>query len=171
MNYMLGGFSKFWKNVFCFPHSTSTCKFDHDYISEKWKIFWTFFQTFDKFYRYLTSKYISKSNCVLHVGKFYKKNHFFGSRFFKFHRHVIRFSCKKRPKKRLPVEIFIKKISRKNEKNRKNLSNFPNMWHKNDTKNQHFQKIFTYGGSWEKWYNVLKNVISDVLQTNLSNSR
>ena len=40
-----------------------------------------------------------------------------------------------------------------------------------DTKKQYFQEIFTYGGSWEKWYNVLKNVISDVLQTNLSNSR
>ena len=78
----------------------------------------------------MTSKYISKSNCVLHVGKFYKKNHFFGLRFFKFHRHVIHFLCKKRAKKRLPVVIFIKKISRKNEKNRKNLLNFLNMWHK-----------------------------------------
>ena len=138
---------------------------------EKWYFLWTFFQNVDQFSPYLRSKYISKSYCVLHVGEFYKKIHFFGSRFFKFHRHVILFSCKKRAKKRLSVVIFIKKNSEKIKKNMKILSNFPNMWHKNDTKNQHFQKIFTYGGSWEKWYNVLKNIISDVLQTNLSNSR
>ena len=132
---MLGGFTKYFS---CFPYSTPTCKFDHDYISEKWKIFWTFFQNFDKFSRYLTSKYISKSKCVLHVGKFYKKNHFFGSRFFKFHRHVIHFLCKKRAKKRLLIVIFIKKIFRKNEKNKKNFSNFPNMWHKKSTFSRNF---------------------------------
>ena len=92
--------------------------------------FWTCLQNVDQFSPYLRSKYISKTYCVLHVGEFYQKNHFFGSRFFKFHRHVIHFLCKKRAKKRLPVVIFIKKISRKNEKKRKNLSNFPNMWHK-----------------------------------------
>ena len=98
-------------------------------------MFSTFFQNFDEFSRYLTSKYISKSNCVLHVGEFYKKIHFFGSRFFKFHRHVIHFWSKKRGKKRLPVVIFIKKISRKNQNRRKNLTHFPNMWHDLDIKN------------------------------------
>ena len=101
--------------------------------------FWTLFQNVDGFSRYLTSKYISKSNCVLHVGEFCKKkNHFFGSRFFKFHRHVIHFLCKKRAKKRLPVVIFIKKIFRKNEKNKKIFSNFPNMWHKKSTFSRNF---------------------------------
>ena len=123
-------FRNFEEIFFCFPHSTPICKFDHDHLLKEWYFFKSFFQNVDQFSPYLTSKYISKSNCVLHVGKFYKKNHFFGWRFFKFHRHVVLFSCKKRAKKRLPVVIFIKKISRKNEKNRKNFPNFPNMWHK-----------------------------------------
>ena len=109
-------FRNFEENFFCFPHSTPTCKIGHDYLLKKWYFLKSFFQNVDHFSPYLTSKYISKSNCVLHVGKFYKKNHFFGSRFFKFHRHVIHFLCKKRAKKRLPVVIFIKKFSGKNEK-------------------------------------------------------
>ena len=129
--------------------------------------FKSFFQNVDQFSPYLTSKYISKSNFVLHFGKFYKKNHFFGLRFSKFHRHVIHFLCKKRAKKRLLIVIFIKKISRKNEKTRRICQIVPTC----DTKKQCFQEIFTYGWSWEKWYNVLKNVISDVLQTSLSLSK
>ena len=98
---------------------------------------------------------------------FAKKNHFFGSRFFKFHRHVIHFLCKKRAKKRLQLLWFSsKKFSEKMKKTRKIFQIFPTC----DTKNQHFQEIFTYGWSWEKWYNLLKNFISDVLQKNLSNS-
>ena len=44
------------------------------------------------------STYQNQSVSYMSVN-FTKKNHFFGSRFFKFHRHVIRFSCKKREKK------------------------------------------------------------------------
>ena len=106
--------------------------------------FWTFFQNVDQLSQYLTSKYISKSNCVLHVGEFYQKNHFFGSRFFKFHQHVIHFLCKKRAKKRLPVVIFIKKISEKMKKNKKNLSHFPDMWHDLDITNTLNFKKSTY---------------------------
>ena len=107
--------------------------------------FGTFFQNVDQLSQYLTSKYISKSNCVLHVGEFYQKNHFFGSRFFKFHRHVIHFLCKKRAKKRLPVVIFIKKNFRENEKkNKKNLSHFPDMWHDLDITNTLNFKKSTY---------------------------
>ena len=69
---------------------------------------------------------------------FAKKNHFFGSRFFKFHRHVIHFLCKKRAKKRLLVVIFIKKIFRKNEKIKKKNWNLPNMWHKKSTFSRNF---------------------------------
>ena len=72
----------------------------------------------------MTSKYISKSNCVLHVGEFYKKIHFFGSRFFKFHRHVIHFWSKKRGKKRLPVVIFIKKDFPKKSKKKGKFDTF-----------------------------------------------
>ena len=86
--------------------------------------FWTFFQNVDQLSQYLTSKYISKSNCVLHVGEFYQKNHFFGSRFFKFHQHVIHFLCKKRAKKRLPVVIFIKKFSEKKWKKQEKFFKF-----------------------------------------------
>ena len=64
--------------IFGFPHSTSTCKIDHYYMLVNWYFFWTCLKNVDQFSQYLTSKYISKSNCVLHVGKFYKKNHFFG---------------------------------------------------------------------------------------------
>ena len=77
-------FGNFEENFFCFPHSTPICKFDHDHLSKKWYFFKSFFQNVDQFSPYLTSKYISKSNCVLHVGKFYKKNHFFRSRFLSF---------------------------------------------------------------------------------------
>ena len=91
---------------------------------------------------------------------FAKKNHFFGTRFFTFHQHVIHFLCKKRAKKRLLIVIFIKKNFRKNEKNKKNFSNFPNMWHKKSTFSRNF---YIYVWSWEKWYNILKNFISDVL--------
>ena len=48
-----------------------------------------------------------------------QKNHFFGSRFFKFHRHVMLFSCKKRAKKGYLLWFSSKKISEKMKKKRK----------------------------------------------------
>ena len=64
MDYLLEEFSKFWTNCYWFPHSTSTCEFDHYHMLEKWDFFWKLFQNVDGFSRYLTSRNISKSNCV-----------------------------------------------------------------------------------------------------------
>jgi len=75
-------FRNFEEIFFCFPHSTPICKFDHDHLLKEWYFFKSFFQNVDQFSPYLTSKYISKSNCVLHVGKFYKKKSLFRMTFF-----------------------------------------------------------------------------------------
>ena len=84
----------------------------------------------------MTSKYISKSKCVLHVGKFYKKNHFFGSRFFKFHRYVIRFSYKKDQKKVTCWDFHQKNFPKKWKKQEKFVEfsqHVTQKWHKKST--------------------------------------
>ena len=131
-------FRNFEENFFCFPHSTPTCKIGHDYLLKKWYFLKSFFQNVDHIpHTWHQSTYQNQTVSYMSVN-FTKKNHFFGSRFFKFHRHVIHFLCKKRAKKRLPVVIFIKKFSGKNEKNKKFFSNFHDMWHKKSTFSRNF---------------------------------
>ena len=139
-------FRNFEENFFCFPHSTPTCKIGHDYLLKKWYFLKSFFQNVDHFSPYLTSKYISKSNCVLHVGKFYKKNHFFGSRFFKFHRHVIHFLCKKRAKKKVTCCDFHQKIFRKKWKKQEIFFKFS----RHVTQKINIFKKFLHMGDFEK---------------------
>ena len=70
------------------------------------------------------------------------------------------FYVKKEPKKGYLLWFSSKNFPKKmKKKTRYFFQIFPTC----DTKNQHFQEIFTYGWSWEKWYNLLKNFISDVL--------
>ena len=70
-------FRNFEKNIFCFPHSTSTCKFDHYYLLEIWVSFWRFYLNFGEIPPYLTLKYISKMKFVLHMGDLIQKMTFF----------------------------------------------------------------------------------------------
>ena len=138
MNYLLAEIWKFWRTFFCFPHNTSTCKVDHYFMLEKWYVFEHVCKMLINFlHTWHQSTFQNQIVSYMSVN-FAKKDHFFGSRFFKFHRHVIHFLCKKRAKKRLPVVIFIKKFSGKNEKNKKFFSNFHDMWHKKSTFSRNF---------------------------------
>ena len=105
--------------------------------------------------RYLISKFKSKSTAVLHVGKFCKKQKtLFQITFFKFHLDVIRFYMKTGEKGYL--SWFLSKISWKIEK-QKTLSNFLNIWHKDVTKHQRFQEIFTYWRNLRKMLQYFEN--------------
>ena len=138
MNYLLEEFSKFWTNFFVFPivhqHvnlTIITCWRNEIFFEHFFKMLMVFLDTWHQ------STFQNQIVSYMSVN-FAKKNHFFRTRFFTFHQHVIHFLCKKRAKKRLHVVIFIKKNLRKNEKNKKNFSNFPNMWHKKSTFSRNF---------------------------------
>ena len=138
-------FRNFEKIIFCFPHSTSICKFDHYYLLEIWVSFWRFYLNFGEFPPYLTLKYISKMKLVLHMGDLIQKNDFFLLCFFQFHQHVVTFSSKNYVKMKSPIVKTITKNSSKIEKIMKFFHRFSNVWHEFDKKNQRFYWKFTYG--------------------------
>ena len=113
------------KNVFCFPHSTSTCKFDHYYLLEIWVSFWRFYLNFGEIPPYLTLKYISKMKFVLHMGDLIQKNDFFLLCFFQFHQHVVTFSSKNYVKMKSPIVKTITQNSSKIEKSWNFFIDFP----------------------------------------------
>ena len=121
-------FRNFEKKVFCFPHSTSTCKFDHYYLLEIWVSFWRFYLNFGEIPPYLTLKYISKMKFVLHMGDLIQKNDFFLLCFFQFHQHVVTFSSKNYVKMKSSIVKTITKNSSKIEKIMKFFHRFSNIF-------------------------------------------
>ena len=134
----IGRIFEILRKKFCFPHSTSTCKFDHYYMLEKWYFLWTFCQNVDQFSPYLRSKYIKTIVCLTCRWILQKKS-LFRITFFKVSPTCNSFFMLKKKQKKGHLFWF---LSGKIPKKWKKHENFPNMWHKNDTKNQHFQEIF-----------------------------
>ena len=132
--------------LICFPHGTSTCKFDHYYLLEIWVSFWRFYLNFGEIPPYLTLKYISKMKFVLHMGDLIQKKWlFFLLCFFQFHQHVVTFSSKNYVKMKSSIVKTITKNSSKIEKIMNFFHRFSNIWHEFDKKNQRFYWKFTYG--------------------------